>query len=604
MKIRHLIPSLLLPGLLSAGASQEPAAAGGLQNPYWPMANKAVAEVARLPENGLLTEKHGGHAFWLAWGSTSPHSTFADKPLLREKLVRVWDAAAERLEKADAATGNMWNLLPALDSLLMLQRAEAFPEATLAGWKAALRPPVEKIRTEVGGKSGSHWVSTAAFEYPNADAQHAAIMQAASLVYAEPEFAQTARAFAHGMRDHLYAPGEWRYYRDSTPAPVYHGTELMFLGRYYQLSRDPEAAELIRATKDYYPFVFATENAAEYTSAPWWKQIWNSLGAQYHATEIAAWLCGDGMNRTMADRRAKRSQPYYWVAYAGEAWEEGAARRATPEALPEAFIIEAPAITGIRGRFGNFSFVGSRGKQAAGFGGCLLVDRALAPQQEDGYLQFARMGITIAGRENRPYAQRLRFLPDPSRAPVPGGHVIGEGFAALAARFQPVPPTIDPNPAQARRADWEVVEQWLFTPRGIVGILEARALRDRPSGLPEGIVRLGPLRRPHEWDRGGTFRVGNLHGRFLRRTGFELDAAETPDPNGQDRRLELQLRLARKPPEITAGQRWSYAVYLAPVSDPAASLVRHEDGSLSIALDGSEYRLMFSDDRLAAEKVR
>jgi hypothetical protein len=572
-------------------APPPPSPAIQVTNPYWPMANQAVKGVVALPEAELLTEQHGNNAFWLTWGLTSPHSTFPNRDSLREKLLQVWDTAAVRLRQGNANSGNMWNLLAALDSLLMLEKRKAIPQDRINEWKEALRPPVDTMREEVGSKSDLNWATKSAFQYPNMDAQVAAIMAAASLVFQDQKYAETAKAFAHGMRDYLYAPGEWRYYRDSTPIPIYHGTELMYLGRYYQLLRDPEAAKLIRATKDYYPYVFETENAAEYTSAPWWKQMWHSLGAQYHATEIAALLCGDGRNRWYADQRAKRFHPYYWVAYAGDAWEEGAATRVAPEPPPETFLIDAPSVTGLRGRFGKFSFVGSRGKQAMGFGGCMMVDRSIDALHYDGYLQFARMGITIPGKEQLPYLQRLLLLPDSSQAPVPGGHVIGEGFAALTARFQPAPPTIDPNPEQALQSDWEILERWLFTPNGIVGVLEAKALKDQPIGLPEGILRLGPLARPHEWNPDGAFHVGNLHGRFLAMSGFTLSSTESEDINQKEKRWELQLRLASPPTTIKAGETWSFAVALFPKPDATAKIVKNDDETLVVTLDGTDYRL-------------
>lgn len=184
-------------------------------NPYWPMANRAMEAVVALPESELLVEQHGHNAFFLAWGLTSPHSNIteqADRDLLREKLIQVWDAASIRLREGDILnTGSMWNLLASLDSLLALEKHEVFPAEKLNGWKEALRPAVDDIYLESGKKTDRDWVTSSAFEYPNADAQHAAIMAAASLVYGEPNYAKTAAAFAHSMEDFLYPPGEWRY---------------------------------------------------------------------------------------------------------------------------------------------------------------------------------------------------------------------------------------------------------------------------------------------------------------------------------------------------------------------------------------------------------
>lgn len=564
-----------------------------LANPYWPMANRAAGNVLALDDAKLLKEGEGANAFWLTWALVSPESKYQGQTAVREKLIRVWNAITERLRKSDTMEekkdGNFWNQMPLLESLHWLNGAQGIPAEKLAVWKAALQPDIERTWREYGHKSDTNWATQAALDYPNADAQHAAVMMAASLVYGEEKYRVNAEKFVQAMKKHLRPPGAWRYYLNSVPIPLYHGFELIFLGRYYQLSRDPLAAEQIKETVNYYPYTYAPENTVEYSSSPWWKQMWNPVGGPYHAVEFAAWLCGDGRNRWLADLRARTFFPHYWVAYCGEAWDAAGDKRAHPEPFPDRYIVEDPSIDGLRGRFGSFSFVGSRGKNAQSFGGCMVADAGLR-NGYDGYLQSARLGVTVPGAESKPYYDSLRLVAEPKDEPVTGGQVLGDGFAAMAAVYEPRLQTR----AEGHEGDWQVLERWLFTPDGVVAIFEITALQNHPAGQPEGFIRLGPMDRPHQLDH-QSFQVGNLHGRLLMSEGFRAEAGEgAPDQHGKESRFEIRLKLAVNPGEILKGQRWAYAVYFGPTADENTSL-RLQEGIARISLGSSEYELAYAE---------
>jgi hypothetical protein len=395
------------------------------------------------------------------------------------------------------------------------------------------------------------------------------------------------------MGKDLVAPlGAWRYFQGSVPVPLYHGFELLFLGRYYQLSRDPAAAEQIAKTKDYYPYVFTPQNTVEYSSAVWWKQGWDPAGGAMHGAEFAAWLCGDGRNRLFADRRARIYQPYYWTVFCGEAWDEGLAKQPVPEPMPNRFIVEDRSIVGFRGRFGLFSFVGGRGKAIMSFGGC-MVD---AVGDYGGYLQVARLGITVPGAADKPYFEALRAVAVPDE-PVAGSQQIGQDFAALTARFIPRMQLAPDAPYD----DWQTTEEWLFTPQGVVAMFEAKALKDRPSGCPEGLVRLGPIERPHRL-QGEKFSVGPLYGRILDSESFDASMAEgASDQSAQGAKVEIRFKLEKPPATILRGQVWRYAIAFFPEENVSASRRMQHDGSQLVTIAGLQYH--FQTDSAGAVHV-
>ncbi len=594
-----VVAALGVMGGFVAAESPVPTEAG---NPYWPMANRNVARTVAFTDSELLKDS-ASNAFWLAWGYTAPQSETRGNKEMLGRLIALWDWVAsvklqevaksnfEDAEKQKDPKANFWYTLPFLESLLLLRNANAVPLEQQSAWAASLLPFIEDEFREYGQARKRGWASAAAKNYPNADAQYLAAMYAAYQLYGDERFKESAREFVAAMESQLRPPGAWLYYMGSTPIPLYHGFEIMFLGRYYQMSGDERAADMIRQTKDYYPYTYVPENTVEYSSSPWWKQMWNPTGGPYHAPEMVAWLAGDGRNRWFADLRSQQPFRHYWVVYCGEAWDAGAADRATPEPFPDRYIVPDPSIDGLRGRFGSFSFVGSRGKNTASFGGCLLADASL-PSGYDGYLQLAHIGIEIPGKAQAPYFEALRLVADPEEIPTPGAQLIEKDFAALTVRYIPRA-QLTPDVAFD---DWQAQETWLFTPNAVVAVMKVTALKDNPGTYPQGIVRLGPAPRPSGLENNKFF-VGNLHGQILLTDFPKVELSEgSSDQYSKETRSEIRLRLEPRPASISKGDHWLYAMVLSPQKDISVLVERKDDSSFVATVDGVAHNVTFFPD--------
>jgi len=625
---RNILPGCLFVAFLSLGVlvADDAKTSGNTpaleKNPYWPMCNSAAAEVIAMSDQDLVKDGGGLHhdrihnVFWLSWALASPHSIHRDKPELLEKTIRVWDVIAGRLVEASAqdpdfdqiwnnkTEGGGWNHLPALESLRMLAGVSQIPPDKLAGWKEALHPFIEHGFRSYEGKDSSSYASRAAGQYPNADAQHAAAMMAASLVYKDDRYRQSAEKFVRAMEPALKPPGGWQYILQSAPVPLYHAFELIFLGRYYQLSHDPVAADQIRRTENYYPYVYAPEDTAEYTSCLGVKQAWNPASGAAHAAEFAAWLAGDGRNRWFADQRARRAEQFYWTLFCAEAWDEQGTRRAKPEPFPDAFIIPDETIDGLRGRFGHFSFMGSRAQMSLGAGGCFLSDKNV-PGGFDSYLQFARLGIAAPGKENGIHHTDIRLGSSWEDSPVRGGRVIEKDLAALAVEFTPYTElqtseaafgSPSKKAAWERKEDWKIRETWLFTPRFVVAIFEATALQNDLTGRPVGIIRMGPFSRPHGLE-GRKFFVGGLHGEIIQSDLPEVKMQTgAPDRYDKDKRVEIRLTSGGSPEVIPKGGQVGYAVAFSPDANLSYQLEKQKTGAWLLRVGHEEFLLNPLDD--------
>jgi hypothetical protein len=549
------------------------------------MANRSVATTLSVPDDQLLAKEPAGHAFWLAWGYTASQSRECGNAKLLDKCERLWDGiAAKYTSGAPFPDGGFWGHLQLLESLRFLSTVKAVDPARLAAWKSAMHPEIEKELASYGHVNKDNWASAAAKQYPNADAQYAAVMYAAYLVYGDDRYKASASEFVQAMDKFLRPPGAWLYYLSSTPIPLYHGFEVTFLGRYYQLSHDESAADQLRRTAKFYPYTFAPENTVEYSSAPWWKQGWNPVGGPYHAVELVAWVSGDPYNRWFADLRAKQFEPYYWVVYYGEAWDAAQAKPVAPLPFPDRYVVEDKSVDGLRGRFGAFSWVGARGKNTISFGGAMLANAAM-PLGYDGYVQFAHLGIRVPGTDGKPYFNAIRLIGDPASIPTPGAQSLDKESAALAVRYTP---RLQGKP-DASYDDWTVDEIWQYMPTAVVAAFEATALKDNPGTLPEGLVRLGPIARPHALD-GKSFNIGGLNGKILASDFDAIAMADgEPDELAHDARVNVSLKFSSPLATITKGQRFGYIIAFTPSASTVIESSRAKDGTVNVTVDGVKY---------------
>ncbi len=558
-------------------------------NPYWAMCNSSVARVLAMTD-AQRTADHsaGGDAvFWLAWGYTSPASDYYHNPALLSTCVATWNLLVPSYNAANPATaGDFWNYMPMLESLWMMMQSDGVDYTILASWKNALLPYMQNEYENYNS------LSTAG-SYPNADAQHAAIMYLAYLIYGDTNYKYNAALNVSGMANYFKPTlGGWHYYRGSTPISMYHSFEAMFLGRYYQLSRDPVASAQLIQSANFYPYVYTCDGAAEFSSAPWWKQTWAPAGGAIHSAEIVTWLTQDPHNRWYANFRSKTSDRFYWNTYSGQAWDAGRGTDTPdPEPFPDNFIVADDSIVGVRGRNGSFSWVGCLGKKALSVVGCLLSNSAYS-NGYDGYIQMAHIGITVPGVTNTNYYNQFRLIADPTREPTTVSptisRVTGDGYAAVAINY--VPQRM--YSSLTAYNDWIATEVWLFTPNCVVGGLRVTAQSDNPTAVPQGIVRMGPSSRPYALN-GNTFNVGNLYGTILASDfpAYSLGLG-SPDYGETDQRPELRLSWTSTP-NISSGQKFGYIVAFSPNTPPTATAQWINDTTFQIQTGTTTYWLQF-----------
>lgn len=584
---------LLAPHHATAAQDVNPYYTGGHSNRW---VDFALGQTDEQIQRGDLPN----HVFWLTWGYVAPESKHYLNRKVLDRLIVQWDYIAYqyRVRSSSFEAGGVLSYVPFLESIRFLQTASYVPSEKLTIWKSALR---ERIEQEFVTYVPANAAESGAGEYANFDAQNITLFYLSYLVYGDEKFLIRAKELLSKLAGVLHPDGGFEYFRHSTPVPLYHSFEVAFLGRYWQLSGDPVAADLLRRTVRYYPYTFVPEDTAEYSSAPWWKQMWAPRGGAFNAVEIVAGLTKDGHNKWLAEQRSNFSSGSYFDLYSAAAWDPGI----TPVPFPDNYVVTDSNVYGVRGRFGRFSWVGSRGKYTMSFGGCMVADLNL-PDGYDGYLQLAHLGVKTTEGIG-PYSSTLRMVGDINVVPTPGASFAGQDYAVNAVSYVPRLQS-DPN---TEYNDWRVEQIWLYTNNTVVAYFEATALRDGVTTKPEGIVRLGPYMRPFGF-KGSAFNIGNLHGRILQHNfGNVVTRDGEPDVNHHDARHEIRLSVSggshALSPTYPRDTKFYYALQLSPSEEmgPASIIKKSGDPqTLEIVIGMSTYRISFDSATMEIKALR
>ena len=426
----------------------DPDAVQDKMNPYVQLAERNVTRALQHPD-----------LFWYVWGYAAPESSRRGDAKLRALAVTEMNALADKFA---ATPGAYWDILVALESVRLLQRMDGFPPELIAPWLQKLRASVDA--NVAINNANTEWMCVA----PNTLHQSAAILQLASLLYGEKKYSDLAHALIRKAGAYQEPDGAFRYIRNSGPSQIYYGFDSTFLGRYYQLSRDPVArTQLIRMAG--YSRDALANGLMESSSSPWWKHHWGT-GGPLHGVEIIAGLSRDPLSRAVAEHRLGYAQPFFFGYYGMYFWDP------TIPTVPLApdLCRYNTNIAGPQLRNGAWQVV-MPGKAYADTGiGCTVVK---GPQQTyDGYLEAAALPVmdkSVADAYHRP-GSLISVAPDElaTRATV-----VGDGWIAAAWTFQPRQPFFaDATPPPPR--GWRLTQLWFADGESFGGWLSVACEKD------------------------------------------------------------------------------------------------------------------------------
>lgn len=484
MNIHRLILGLLviLTFTLSFVTVHHVARAQTDTNRYAIVLNTRLNLLAPLPSsNGITLAESERNAWYFrtvaedllirSWGVTDPQSTVSPgvRNILKEQIYREVEYLLRRMHNGrwwwsgsgrdgDPNT-DRFVLYSFLDAIYRLKQDGHF-EDDMDRWLAQLRPAVEFQYNQYGQRTGLDWGTQVAGSYPNMDAAYLLLIGIAGHLYDEPKYLDSAHEFVGALENHLFPDGAFNYHTDTNEVIGYHDLVVMLVARYWKVTGDESARDLLMKTVNYYPLTLGRLGVPESTSHAWWKQ--HQARGNPAPIEIIAGLTGDGQNKWLANLLWENVHPtsaYYAVDFYRTDIE--------PIDPGDQFIVVDRNINGARGRFGDFSWVATLGARQDGFAGAMVTDSSTSPPRAYGTFLFAtpEVGLGLSGN----LSSRAAFITDVT---YPKDLITTDDFAALSVQYRPV------DSSRTQQVTWDVTQSWLFLPTHVIGRLDMENTED------------------------------------------------------------------------------------------------------------------------------
>lgn len=481
---------------------------------------------------GAMTSR----ALMAAWAASDERSPRRGDEVLISNAVTLIDQAlsehkdgtwykSRTYEKWAGANTDRFALGPLMDAIWWLRRLPDMEE-NWKRWEPSVREVVDYQMEhwahypESGRTDNVSW-GAAAYVYPNQDVIHLVEMELAHQWWGEEQFAKSRDRTIDGLRAQLLPDGGFRYIGPETECDVYHGLNLVWLARYVTLSGDERVRKMIADTVKYYPLSYTNEGVAEYYTDCWWKHYW--ADGRSEGPEVVAAYTNDPHNKWLANRLLERVGTFdkWWTLYTGLVYRDDIEEKP----LPDNWLVLDRNIGGPRGRFGSFYFAGVVGGGARDtFSGCMMsVPDALKPAQ--GALILACVNVETSGGESGEGEMLYVSGPDDKTAV----EVVENRAGALGARYTVRKPYINSTfDRDEPPTPWQATQVWLYTSKGLVGLVELEATEDREVRAIRGEMVFGPHVALAETGK-GEYLCGTLAARVLEHNFPRLEVVPARD---------------------------------------------------------------------------
>ncbi len=569
-----------------------------------------------------------GEAQLLAWAYVTPASPLCGDPVVGEEILTRLELASRVIRDGSQLaffapnTDNHYNIF--------LHESFAFSYLALRTLAPGLMSPDAAARAEATIRAGLVFQAEAPAghehngEYgviPNIDARYAVQLALGAEILREPGLRAKADLIIANLSRHRLPHGAFNYIAGENECFSYHESVLRDLARYYFLTGHRPAAELLAATRDFYPLSLEPGGVAEYSSAPHWKAFWNGSGTTA-GPMIVARFADDPVNRGIAHNQLALNPTLRDVdLLAAAACYEPDGKVA---AQPDGAIFADANIGGFRGRFGRFSFLGdARDRRSnhppiqsattrrdgdfvgehlgkATYVGALVTDGPTRLQAFNAALlrvnSRARMDFNRPAWQGSAYlshasTDRVTLAPDGASAALSARY--GLGSAGFGPSFRPIP-------------GWEGAEAWLFVRDRLIGYVALSATQDHKAAELTGRIALGYGRagaglQPKALARLGPrlFGYGDLRVRVLDTNYAGLRIEEDAPYFREEAKLatEIVFHDAEGPVPVKRTTRRYFAVEIFPAwAEPAqpATVSLLPEGLVRIAIGPGTPALVFN----------
>ncbi|MEM1108093.1 MAG: hypothetical protein AAGH99_05310 [Planctomycetota bacterium] len=375
----------------------------------------------------------------------------------------------------------------------------------------------------------------------NADIRWAEMFALASLVFPQEDYADWATAYVDQVSRSQFPDGGFAYIRDYNESPTYHGANIIALARMAQVLNLPQATDLIRNAYWYYPLSAEPYGTPEHASSASWKQNWNTTldgGAAY----ITAVVADSPENLTVSSWGNFSESALLLVASYYDP------NFTTPAPVQDNYFIYDQNTQGPRGRFGNWSFVGTatnhengtRGKQT--FVGAMVTDSDVDPSDPGWSLNAGLAAVypqvkVAPGeilywqvRNNNNPVRTLTSTTDNDHSAT----TVLNDLATLTTRYQ------ISSYGNVNDLPWAGQQEWVYTPERMVGLITTESLADQTGYGLQAVVKTVSGRSnwgdEKSWvlNPDGSYNYGDLVIRIHENTFTDVEALDSSTPEGDN----------------------------------------------------------------------
>ncbi|MCE5240714.1 hypothetical protein LLH23_19815 [bacterium] len=506
---------------------------------------------------------------WAVWGYLSPDSKFhGDERLVQ--MSQVWldtlfktlttrPEDPKRAEKWQPERLDTWGFA---DYTLPLLEIEARPElqAKLGADRIANLRRIVLANTETNTTPEAFNKLMGDCEtYINPITHPMAVYIHGWLLTGERKYLQMAYRIIHTLgRDQLpngmfpyrfkvYGEGHCEY-----EMMYYHAMNLRGLYLYWWATGSREAADIFRRSIPYYPLNLEWPGLFNGGPDIWWKDQWRTFWP-LHIAMVAA-VTGDGENAALAGEMARRniSHDRMDLFLGAHAYQQMALQGAAEQPLRDDYTMLDSDIRGARLRYGRWSSTFTTGS--------FTYTRASAMRVADDLGGFSALHLARPYVRVWPLEKPWRTEPDHGTLGRYGAQFthqqVGEALA-LGTAYAPALTAATWQETQPE-APWRMVELWLMTPQGMVGLLESTATAPGEAReLCHQFRFIIPRDADAQQQPDGTWRCGDLRFRvWATDLPFTITERMRRYCQGEADRRDWQLSLSDmdRSPENTAQQ--------------------------------------------------
>lgn len=397
---------------------------------------------------------------------------------------------------------------------ILLMLTELMPgsvnTARMEEWQSTLATVMEKIHALYSERIN---LGLPTKLWPSTDVRLLAAIIYSGTVLTLPKYRSLLSTSLHLLEKLTQPDGGVNYCDEQNDCFAYHSVYVTTLARLWQVTGEKAVHDLVAATQWYVPVSAGPGGAAEYYTAPSWKQLWD------RSTNVEAAVIIVGLTGNTFNAGHLKNFPTPASLFLASFYKDGV----KADSLPENFLFYDQNIKGPRGRNGNYSFAATgrttlastRGKST--FVGCMVTaEPDKLPAEAGGYLiDSALAGAAVEVTTNR----RVDYN---RSTPADLVYLVQRETVSTTANSKIAAVTSHHRISayQHTASEWFVSEAWLLTHERMVGLLSIHALSDQLGCSINGVLRF--VSGCADWgvakefaQDGNTFTYGALTARII-----------------------------------------------------------------------------------------